>query len=214
MKYVKLFENWLNEADKNQRISDQELPDMSKLEKSLQDAFEQAKDIGVSLARNEQDTDEARKKEANKLSSGIIRNLYPKIEWSKDQKESLKQEEDLKSTSSFIATSQLASNIDFYLFGVIDSQIAAEKGIMSFKEMGKEKDAEKMKTESDSSLKAYFSDMIKYYTEDKGKQLLADAYSKVSKEIIPQNYADFIGGTKPNELKESPKPLTAPTKVK
>lgn len=213
MKYLKLFENWLNEAEKIQRIPDQELPDMSKLEKSFQDAFEKAKDIGVNLARSGKDTDEARKKEANKLTSEIIKNLYPKVEWSKDKQESLKQEESLKSNISSIKTSQLGSNIDFVLFSVIDSQIEAEKRIMNFEDMGKEKDAEQLKTESESSLKAYFSEIIKYYTEDKGKQLLADAYSKFPKEIIPQNYTDFIGGTKPNELKEPPKPLTAPAKA-
>lgn len=213
MKYVKLFENWLNEAEGNNKLPDQELPDMSKFEKSLQDAFEQAKAIGVDLAKNETDTDDNKKKEAGKLSTAIIRNFYPRMEWSKDKQVSLKQEEDLKSHTRTIATSQLASNIDFFLFGVIDSQIAAEKRIMNFKEMGKEKDAEQLKTELDSSLKPYFSEMINYYTEDKGKQLLADAYNKTSKELIPQNYADFIGGTKPNERRESPKPLTAPTKV-
>jgi hypothetical protein len=213
MKYVKLFENWLNEAD-SKKLPDQDLPDLAKFEKSFEDAIELAKTKGIGFARDKKDDEKLIKDESKKIAKSLIKTFYPKMEWSKDTKVSLKQEDEYKSIKNIIDDSALTNNLGFSMFWIINSWLDAEKRIMNFEDIGKEKDAEELKEKlngDQTSALNYAKDVIKRYKGDNGKTLLADAYGTMAKDTVPQNYADIIGNTKPQEM-EPPKPLTAPGK--
>lgn len=210
MKYVKLFENWLNEAE-TKKLPQQNLPDTSELEKILKVNLEKAKEFGIEFGKKNDDSKS--KETADNLAKGIIKFIYPKYEeYSKNNSEKMKQQDEIEGAIKAMNTSQLFSNLSFSLFGIIEAWYENQRQIENALELGKKEKADELEKNlsgGQATFLKHFEDvLINNYTKDQGKQLLADAYNK-NTPVIPNNIADFIGGTKPMEI-VPPKFDTAP----